>query len=134
MTTIDTVNHIKALNTNLTPITITTDEGDSLKLPTLTYRERLRLAATLLLAVSGHPMSSRNLVADVSTLIHQLREDSDNNLHAEMAEVANIISELKGNGWSENESGQWVDPSGKTHIIDTALPLDLSIEKTAQEQ
>jgi hypothetical protein len=134
MSTVDTVNHVRDLNTNLTPITIPTDAGGAFELPALTYRERLRLAAKLLLAITDHQSTARHQVAGASTVIRQLREDSENNLQAELAECLRIEWELKDAGWTTNPKGEWFDPSFTRQNIDNTLPLTISIERTAIEQ
>jgi len=135
MSKVDTVNHVREINTNLPTITIPTDAGDAFELPKLTHRERMRLTAKLLTAITEHPSTARHQVACASAVIRQLREDSEKNLQAEINEVARIVLELQQEGWSfDGSSGEWVDPSGNRHIINTTLPLAISINKTATEQ
>jgi|ERR1700691_2624073 hypothetical protein len=123
MSTVDTVNHVREINTNLTPINILTDDGKSFELPTLTYRERLRLAAQLLTDIVAHPSSARHQVPSTLTVIRQLREDSEKNVLAEQAEAIRIELELKKAGWTKNPKGEWFDSSLTRQNIDTTLPL-----------
>lgn len=134
MNTIDTVNHVREINTNLPAISIPTDDGKSFELSTLTYRERLRLTAKLLLATTDHPSTACHQVAGASAVIRQLREDSEKNLQAEIAECARIELELLEEGWTKNPKGVWFNPSFTRQDVDTTLPLPIVIERTATEQ
>jgi hypothetical protein len=95
MKTVDTVNHVRAINTNLKPIYIPTDAGEIFQLPTLTYRERLALTTKLLLSITEHPGSARHHAASAGSVIRQMVSDSLVNLRAEKAEDERIERELK---------------------------------------
>jgi len=92
---VDTVNKIRASNTNLKPIYIPTDDGQIFTLPALTYRERLALATKLLVAITEHPSTARHQVAATGTVIRQMTSDSLHNLAAEKEEDELIERELK---------------------------------------
>lgn len=91
----DTVNHIREINTNLKPISISTDAGDVFELPALSYRERIALATKLLADITDHSSSARHQAAAAGTVMRQLTTDSLSNLGAEKAEDARIERELR---------------------------------------
>lgn len=134
MKTVDTVNHVRELNTNLPTISVLTDDGGIFQISSDTYRERLRLTAQLLTDIAKHPSTARHQVASISAVIRQLREDSENNLQAEIAECARIELELLEEGWTKNPKGVWFDPSFTRQDVDTTLPLTIPIDLTATEQ
>lgn len=129
MKTVDTINHIREINTNLKPITITTDAGENFELPALTYRERLALTTKLLTTITEHPSSARHQAASSGNVIRQMVSDSLLNLRAEKLEDERIERELKEAGWLKNPKGVWFDPSFTRQDIDTALPTNTQIEQ-----
>jgi hypothetical protein len=95
MKTVDNVNHVREINTNLKPIYIPTDAGQIFELPVLSYRERLALTTKLLVAMIDHPHTARHQSASAGSVIRQMVSDSLVNLLAEKAEDERIERELK---------------------------------------
>ncbi|MHB8218319.1 MAG: hypothetical protein ACYDDS_19775 [Candidatus Sulfotelmatobacter sp.] len=95
MSTVDTVNHVREINTNLEPIYISTDAGKWFELPSLTYRERLALTTKLLRVMTTHPHTARHQVPSADSVIRQMTFDSEANLQAEKEEDERIERELK---------------------------------------
>jgi hypothetical protein len=123
MANVDTVNHVREINTNLTPITIPTDAGKSFELPALTYRERLRLAEKLLIATTDHPSTAKFQAPSSGAVIRQMVDDATTNLLAEQAEAIRIELALKKEGCTKGPSGAWFDAAGIRLDVDTTLPI-----------
>jgi hypothetical protein len=95
MSTVDTVNHVREINTNLPTITIPTDAGQSFELPALTYREHLALTTNLLIDICDHSHTAKHQSASAGSVIRQITFDAEANLQAEKAEDERIERELK---------------------------------------